>query len=263
MRFLTAIPVFNEERHLREVLAAARDYSSQLLVVNDGSTDGTAALLRSWPGVQVVTHRKNQGYGAALCSAFRFAIEHDYDVLVTMDCDGQHEPRRIPELLEAIGDADIVSGSRYLTHFDGDSAPPEDRRRINIEITRAINRRFGLELTDGFCGFKAYRTSALRQLDITEPGYGMPLELWVQAARLALRIKEAPVPLIYLDERRAFGGSLDDAARRLAHYYDVIARAAERVERGDFPLGDSVARPNLQAASSGGREATHHAGGVN
>lgn len=230
MRFLTAIPVYNEEKHIDEVLSAARLWAPEILVVDDGSTDGTPRLLRNHSEVRVVAHRVNEGYGAGLRDAFRFAIEHEYDVLVTMDCDGQHQPERIPDLVAAIVDADIVSGSRYLKHYDFDSAAPEDRRRLNIEITREINRRFGLNLTDGFCGFKAYRTEALRMLNITEPGYGMPLELWVQAARLELRIKEVPVPLIYLDEKRAFGGSLDDANRRRAYYYEVIERAEKMVE---------------------------------
>ncbi len=234
MRFLTAIPVYNEAKHIDDVLRAARDFAPQILVVDDGSTDGTPDILRSHAGVQLLRHARNEGYGAGLRDAFRFAIEKNYDVLITMDCDGQHEPKRIPELLDSIDDADIVSGSRYLKQFDADSVAPEDRRRINVEITREINHRFGLDLTDGFCGFKAYRTSALRRLDITEPGYGMPLELWVQAAHLGLRIKEVPVPLIYLDEKRAFGGSLDDAARRRAYYYEVIERAVRRVESKEF-----------------------------
>ncbi len=233
MKFLTAIPVYNEQRHLEEVLTTARRWAPDILVVDDGSTDGTAQLLVKFPAVHVLTHTVNEGYGAALRDAFRFAIDRGYDVLVTMDCDGQHEPERIPELLAEVSDADIVSGSRYLKHFDFDSAPPEDRRRINLEITREIIRRFGLKLTDAFCGFKAYRTEALKKLDITEPGYAMPLELWVQAARLGLRIREVPVPLIYLDEKRAFGGSLDDASRRLAHYYEVIERAVKRAEGGE------------------------------
>src|SRR3954453_15254644 len=112
MRFLTAIPIYNEERHVEKVLAEVRRYSPDILVVKDGSTDGTAALLAGRTDVTVLTHLQNRGYGAALSSAFAYALERDYDVLVTMDCDGQHEPARIPVLLEAIGDADIVSGSR-------------------------------------------------------------------------------------------------------------------------------------------------------
>src|SRR5262249_43577609 len=107
MRILTAIPVFNEERHLHTVLREVRRYSPNLLIINDGSTDGTAALLAQQPDLNVITHPVNRGYGVALISAFAFALNQGADVLVTMDCDGQHEPARIPVLLEAIDDVDI------------------------------------------------------------------------------------------------------------------------------------------------------------
>jgi dolichol-phosphate mannosyltransferase len=155
-----------------------------------------------------------------------------------MDCDGQHEPARIPVLLEAIHDADIVSGSRYLRDFRQTALPtPADRRYINQTITAELNDAFGLHLTDAFCGFKAYRTSALSRLHITETGWGMPLQLWVQAAQAGLRIKEIGVPRIYLDPTRTFGGRLDDAEQRLRYYRQVIADAAA-VPAADSPLFD-------------------------
>jgi dolichol-phosphate mannosyltransferase len=119
-------------------------------------------------------------------------------------------------------EADIVSGSRYLRRFPGDSDPPEERRRINEAVTAELNGRLGLNLTDAFCGFKAYRTAALAKIELSETGYAMPLELWVRAARLGLRIVEVPVPLIYLDESRSFGGALDRADARLAIYRQVL-----------------------------------------
>src|SRR5262245_17485406 len=225
MHVLTAIPVYNEERYLEAVLREVRRYSPEILVVNDGSTDHTAELLAQQKGLHVITHAYNRGYGAAIISAFAYALDQNMDVLVTMDCDGQHEPARIPVLLEAIHDADIVSGSRYLRDFRQDTPAPADRRQINAIITDELNERFGLGLTDAFCGFKAYRRSALARLRITETGWGMPLQLWVQAARLGLRIKEVAVPRVYLDPDRAFGGVLDDAGARLAHYRRVIANA--------------------------------------
>src|SRR5262245_20146269 len=176
MRTLTAIPVYNEAKHVRQVLAEVRRYSRDILVVNDGSTDGTAELLSAEPDILRVDHPKNRGYGAALISAFRFALARDYDVLVTMDCDGRHEPARIPVLLEALHDCDIVSGSRYLRDFRQDTPAPTDRRFINATITREINARYGFNLTDTFCGFKAYRREALARLNITEEGWGMPLQ---------------------------------------------------------------------------------------
>jgi dolichol-phosphate mannosyltransferase len=241
MRWLTAIPVYNEAKHLQAVLREVRRYSPDILVVNDGSTDGTSELLAREPGLRLITHPRNRGYGAALASAFADAVEQRYDVLVTMDCDGQHEPARIPVLLEAIHDADIVSGSRYLRDFRQNTPVPEERLRINRQVTAEINDRYGLNITDAFCGFKAYRGAALAKLRITEPGWGMPLQLWVQAARLGLRVKEVGVPRLYLDPTRAFGGVLNDAEQRLAYYREVIARA-----EAEFPPCDKL--PGILAA---------------
>jgi dolichol-phosphate mannosyltransferase len=225
MRWLTAIPVYNEAKHLTRVLAEARRYSPELLVVNDGSNDGTGELLARERDLAIVSHPQNCGYGAALVSAFDYALAHDYEVLVTMDCDGQHEPSRVPVLIEAIHDADIVSGSRYLRDFRQNTPAPEDRHRINRLITAEINVRFGLSITDAFCGFKAYRRDALAGLRITETGWGMPLQLWVQASKLGLRIKEVGIPRVYLDPTRAFGGVLNDADERLAYYRRVLTES--------------------------------------
>ncbi|HTQ40271.1 MAG TPA: glycosyltransferase family 2 protein [Pirellulales bacterium] len=233
-RFLTALPVYNEVRHVAGVLDEVLRYSREVLVVDDGSIDGTAELLAQRRDVHVVRHPKNRGYGAALRSAFQFALYNDYDVLITIDCDGQHQPRLIPQFVSACDGVDIVSGSRYLKQFAGDSAPPASRRKINELITAEINCRLGLKLTDAFCGFKAYRVSALEKLNITEPGYAMPLELWVQAAHQNFKIVELPVPLIYLEEARSFGGSLDNSDSRLRHYQEVIDLSVAAL-RGEVP----------------------------
>ncbi|MDX1946445.1 MAG: glycosyltransferase family 2 protein [Pirellulaceae bacterium] len=230
-RWLTALPVYNEARHVNRVLDEVRRHGREILVVDDGSTDGTAELLAARRDVRVVTHEENRGYGAALLSAFAYAQGHGYEKLVTIDCDGQHEPQRIPQFFAACeGDVDIVSGSRYLRQFAGDSAPPAQRRRINEQVTAELNRRLGLSLTDAFCGFKCYRVAALAHLHITEPGYAMPLEVWVQAAAAGLRVIELPVPLIYLDEKRSFGGVLDDAQTRLEYYHLTLDRAIAAAE---------------------------------
>lgn len=239
-RTLTALPVYNEEKYLLDVLEQVRQYSDEILVVDDGSSDRTPLLLKECEGIHVIHHPVNMGYGAGLRSAFNYAIEHDYDVLVTIDCDGQHQPRLIPELAAAVYPEegppwDIVSGSRYLKSFDDNSLPPPERQRVNMEINRQLDECFGLKLTDSFCGFKAYRVEALKVFDITELGYAMPLQLWVQAVRHQLRVTEFPVPLIYLDENRSFGGVLDDSQKRLQYYLSVLQREreAQGVECGE------------------------------
>lgn len=228
MRSLVAIPACNEERHLPGVLQKTLEHPVDVLVVDDGSTDGTSRVLEPFRAVRVHRHSTNLGYGAALRAAFRIAIEEQYDVVLTMDSDGQHEPSLIPEFLEAIGRCDIVSGSRYLRHFDVDTAAPKERQRINALVTDELNACLGLNLTDSFCGFKAYRTSALSRLDLREDGYGMPLELWVEAACKQLVVRELAVPRVYLDANRTFGSTLDDAQARLAYYQVVIDRAFAR-----------------------------------
>src|SRR5690606_14097130 len=118
--------------------------------------------------------------------------------------------------------------SRYLHVFEGDSRPPEERRYVNRVITEEVNRRLALALSDAFCGFKAYRVEALARIDVSDSGYAMPLEFWVSAVAKGLRIVEIPVPLIYLDEERSFGGSLDDVVQRLAVYREVLDRSIRR-----------------------------------
>jgi dolichol-phosphate mannosyltransferase len=237
---LTALPVYNEIRHLPQVLEETLRYSPEVLVVDDGSTDGTSEWLAARGDLHVVRHPQNRGYGAALRSAFDFALRRGYDVLVTIDCDGQHEPQRIPDFVAACDDVDIVSGSRYLSQFSGDTPAPEARRRINQVITAEVNQRLGLSLTDAFCGFKAYSVPALAKLELTDDGYAMPLELWVQAAALRLRIVELPVPLIYLEEERSFGGALDNPDTRLGVYRQVLDRAIEAVRAWAPPVFSST-----------------------
>lgn len=242
-RFLVALPVFNEARHLTMVLDEVQKYCSEILVVDDGSSDSTPQILKAYrkrhPFVHVVTHPFNTGYGAALNSAFQYAITHEYDALVTIDCDGQHEPALIPNLVSELQSpsncdfdiqpqVDIVSGSRYLRASPGDSTPPEDRRSINLQITQKLNQCLNLNLTDAFCGFKAYRVESLSKFNITELGYAMPLQLWVQAVAQNLQIVEFPVPLIYLEEKRSFGGSLDDSRKRMAYYKSVLEQELSR-----------------------------------
>lgn len=253
IRYLTALPVYNEAPHVAEVLSHVQQFSERMLVVDDGSTDGTAERLSAMQNLCVVRHRENRGYGAALQTAFDFALQHGYDCVVTIDCDGQHQPQLIPRFVEVLEkqEADIVSGSRYLRKFPGDSRPPESRRRINRQVMSELNNRLGLQLTDAFCGFKAYSVPALSKLKLTEPGYAMPLELWVQAATAGLKIVEEPVPLIYLDENRSFGGALDKAATRLEYYHLVIDRSLAVANQDTLAAGaiPPIRRPLLSRGS--------------
>jgi glycosyltransferase involved in cell wall biosynthesis len=243
--YLTALPVFNEVAHVSAVLDEVVRHADRVLVIDDGSTDGTSELLAARRDIRVIRHPTNRGYGAALATAFAEAVAGPWEGLVTIDCDGQHQPRLIPDFVAAARDpavgADIVSGSRFLDPATPRSTAPADRRRINLDITAEINESLGLSITDAFCGFKAYTRRALGSLHVTETGYAMPLEVWVQSAAAELVIVEMPVPLVYLDLTRSFGGALDDAATRLAYYRSVLSRAREAVRARQSPCHHSAA----------------------
>jgi dolichol-phosphate mannosyltransferase len=234
VRLLIAIPVFNELHHVSGVLNKVRRYHKDILVIDDGSTDGTGDLLKDLAArekIHLIRHAANRGYGQSLIDAFDYAAAHGFDWIITMDCDEQHEPKMIPEFIRQIelDDADIISGSRYLKPRRGDDAPPADRRRINQVLTQELNDRFDLGLTDAFCGYKAHRVSAMRRLCLTVPGYAFPMQLWPQVAAAGLTVKEIPVSLIYKDLNRYFGGTLDDPENRLRHYREVLQAEIERV----------------------------------
>jgi glycosyltransferase involved in cell wall biosynthesis len=226
VRTLIAVPVYNEAGHVVAVLDQIRQYADHVIVINDGSTDGTKDLLADVEGVTVIHHSENRGYGAALKTSFEHAIAGGFDILVTMDCDGQHQPQLLQEIASEVysGDipCDMVSGSRYLKPFAENTPAPKERRLINQQITACLNEELSLPITDAFCGFKAYRVDALRNLSITVPGYAMPLQLWVQVADLNWHIEEFAVPLVYVDETRSFGGTLDEAEERLTYYRRVL-----------------------------------------
>ena len=233
-RTLVAVPIYNEaataERVLRRLHELGNQHDFAVLAIDDGSKDETPRLLaglRPELGFDLIQREQNIGYGRAMRDAFRRAHQRGFDWLITIDCDEQHEPDRIPNFLEEIrrDRVDVVSGTRYrdpIDPADPSARPPADRRAINAQITAELNQRLMLNLTDAFCGFKAYRADAVARLQLDEDGYAFPLQFWVRAVADGLRVGELPVRLIYNDPNRSFGGGLDDADRRLEHYREVL-----------------------------------------
>lgn len=221
------MPVYNEAGTISAVLDAVRArFDGEVIVVDDGSDDDTPRVLAERDDVSVMRLDRNCGYGCALRIGFDIARDLSLDRVVTMDCDGQHEPGHIPEFLAALeGPHDIVSGSRYLPGSGRVGEAPADRREINADITARVNEVTGWSITDAFCGFKAYRVEALERISVTECGYAMPLELWANAWRAGLRVTEIAVERIYCDRNRSFGEDLDDPDARLRYYLEVWERA--------------------------------------
>jgi glycosyltransferase involved in cell wall biosynthesis len=203
MRALICIPVFNEANTILDVVRGLRSITdADILVVDDGSTDGSRAAIEK-SGLHLphyVRHRRNLGYGFALRTGFRFALERYYDQLITIDSDGQHLPEDLPRLLDALPGAEVVSGSRFHPQSPKIGSPPTWRLLANQALTEMVCRHTGYSITDSACGLRAYRASALSQLRITEAGYTVPYELWGQMACSGISVSEVPVTRIYRNE---------------------------------------------------------------
>ena len=238
--YLVFIPVYNEAENIREIIEQIQDlpYNLEILVIDDGSEDDTKAVLKQLPGIHAIFHASNEGYGQTLIDGFNYAMDKGYDKIITIDSDKQHQPGEIPQFIEAAetSPVDILSGSRYL-HPGQETymKAPADRVKVNRRITEQINYLTGYHLTDAFCGFKLYRVDALKKLRLTEPGYGMPLQLWIQAGKNRLSVSEVPVELIYFDHNAADAyPSFMNLCRRYRYYLKIIEKEFQAHETTDI-----------------------------
>jgi glycosyltransferase involved in cell wall biosynthesis len=199
MRLLVLIPAFNVERSLAAVLREIRRAApgADVLVVDDGSTDRTAAVA-SEEGARVLSHGANRGKGAALRSGFDVAIREEYEAVATIDGDGQHPPEWIPRFVRRAEEtgADLVVGSRRGDH---ERMPPL-RRLSNRLTTWLASRAAGARLPDSQSGYRLIRTGVLRAVPLRTSHYETETELLVGAARKGFRIDSIPIPAIYADE---------------------------------------------------------------
>ena len=160
MRTVALIPAFTEGGPISEVIRSTQGYVDRVVVCDDGSTDDTLMVLDSLD-VDIVRHDVNRGYGAALVSLFKYCRDVGADYAVTIDADGQHDPRYIPALIGPIkdGKSDIVIGSRFLEK-DRDQAPWIKIQGIQF-LNKLIEWMIGLNLTDSQSGYRAYRVCNL------------------------------------------------------------------------------------------------------
>ena len=193
---LVCIPAFDEAASLPGVLAevppVVAGLPTHILVIDDGSRDGTAAVARA-AGAQVVTHPVNSGQGAALQTGYLVAERLGVDVVVTLDADGQHDPGEMPALVAPIvaGLADFVVGSRRMGEYEKESTA----RDAGITVyTRLINLLGGTDVTDIANGYRAIRASRLVEISFTEDQFHNP-ELLLGAARAGLRVLDVPVTI--------------------------------------------------------------------
>jgi glycosyltransferase involved in cell wall biosynthesis len=195
VRLLVIMPAYNEAKRIRRTVEDVRSQvSGDVLVIDDGSADATASEARH-AGALVAIHPTNLGYGAALQTGYRYALRHAYDAVLQLDADGQHDPASIPPLLEALADADVVVGSRFL---DGRSYRPPLSRRIGMWLFGTVASALaGQRITDPTSGFQAISREALRfYAHERYPADYPDADVLAMVARAGLRLTEVPVRML-------------------------------------------------------------------
>jgi len=203
-KIVVLIPTYNERENLSLIVSRLRGAvpEADVLVLDDNSPDRTGAVadrLAADDGQVRVLHRTSKkGLGAAYLAGFAWALDRGYDVLVEMDADGSHQPEQLRSLLEALGDADVVLGSRWVP---GGSVVnwPIHRKALSVGGNVYVRVLLGMPIGDATGGFRAYRASALRTLDLQDvasQGYCFQVDLAWRAIRAGLRVVEVPITFV-------------------------------------------------------------------
>ena len=225
---VVVIPTYNEADNLEwivgRVLSAVP--GTDVLVVDDGSPDGTGdiadRLAAENTRVRVVHRTEKAGLGAAYLHGFRVALEHGYDVIGEMDADGSHQPEQLDRLIEALSDADLVIGARWVP---GGSVVNWSRFRKFLSVGGNVYARvlLGVDVHDVTSGYRLFRSSALRAIDldtVESTGYCFQTDLALRCVRAGLRVREVPIEFLERErgESKMDGAVAIESLRRITRW---------------------------------------------
>jgi len=203
-RIVVIVPTYNERENLPLITARLRAAvpEAHLLVADDNSPDGTGAIADDLAAaddhVHVMHRAGKAGLGSAYLAGFDWALEHGYDVVVEMDADGSHQPEQLPLMLDALRDADLVLGSRWVP---GGSVVnwPKSRELLSRGGSLYTRMMLGVPMRDATGGYRAFRADTLRKIDLTgveSAGYCFQVELGWRAVKAGMRVREVPIEFV-------------------------------------------------------------------
>lgn len=205
MRTIICIPTYNERENIIRMIDAIAGIlpEAHVLVIDDGSPDGTAGLVRERmqtdQRIHLVERSGKLGLGTAYCAGFKYCLDHDFDIIMQMDADFSHDPKDLPRFLEAIADHDLIIGSRYVSGVNVINWP---MGRLLLSYFANVYTRIitGMPVADATGGFKCFRAEVLRKIDLTRirsNGYAFQIEMNYRAWRAKARVLE--IPIIFVD----------------------------------------------------------------
>ncbi len=237
-RVVVLIPTYNERENLPRIVARVRAAvpDVDILVLDDGSPDGTGQVadeLAAQDSQVMVMHRQGKdGLGAAYLAGFSWALDRGYDAVVEMDADGSHQPEQLHALLTAAGSADAVIGSRWVK---GGTVVnwPTSRKVLSVGGNVYVKVLLGMPVKDATGGYRVYRASALRQMNlgaVDTQGYGFQVDMTWRAVRAGLIVVEVPIEFVErtVGESKMSGGIVSEAMLSVTKW--AVTHRVERLQ---------------------------------
>jgi len=195
-KVLIIIPAYNEEKKIRKVIEKCLKYSKYVLAIDDGSKDNTLKEIKKTKAIYLV-NKLNKGKGYSLRKGFRYALKNKFDIVVTLDADGQHDPKFIPKFVKGIERGyDIIIGTRRKRH----SSMPKRRRTSNFILSLIFSVASRTWIKDTQSGYRAIRVKALKGLKLKTSGYETESEILMKLGRRGAKFGKIMIPVIYEDE---------------------------------------------------------------
>jgi glycosyltransferase involved in cell wall biosynthesis len=194
------VPTYNNERTLVNVLTSILEYTDQIIVVNDGSTDSTPALLREFPQVKVVSYLPNKGKGYALRTGFREAVQAGYDYAITIDSDGQHFAEDLPKFLKKLDDhpKSIIMGARNMDQSSVPGKSSFGHKFSNFWFQFETGRK----LSDTQSGYRLYPVRLLKDIRFLTRKFEFEIEVLVTSSWKGIEVTEVPVRVFYAEKEK-------------------------------------------------------------
>ena len=197
MHVCLLLPAYNEEKTIDKIIREASEFVHDILVIDDGSVDQTAQVAEK-AGGRVIKHYMNLGKGMALRTGFDYISQKDYDLIITMDSDGQHQPSDLPRFIDYFEKhrSDILIGARIHNRFE----MPCHRRLNNWLVSSVGSALCGQEVEDFQSGFRLIRAEVVKSIELHTERYETESELLIKAGRIGFKIQSIPIATIYNSE---------------------------------------------------------------